>query len=97
MSFPLTQHPPSQLFFKCNSQHLLGIYYKPHTVANLEITAVFLGGIYNLNQMLWDPLREDPTLDGKVRKSLKEPTSKLRHENVSEAQQQRLFQAERKA
>lgn len=36
-------------------------------------------------------------LDRKVRKSLKEATSKLRHENVSEAQQQRLFQAERKA
>lgn len=35
-------------------------------------------------------------LDRRVRKTLKEATSKLRHEDVSEAQQ-RVFQAERKA
>lgn len=35
-------------------------------------------------------------LDRRVRKSLKEATSKLRREDVSEAQQ-RVFQAERKA
>lgn len=68
----------------------------PHTVANLEITAVFLLGNLQSKSDVMGPLTRGPYVR-KVRKSLKEATSKLRHENVSEAQQQRLFQAERKA
>lgn len=72
--------------------------YATHCSKLLRLQQFFLWGIYSLVQMLWDPLREDPILDWKVRESLKETTIKLSAKNFSEAHQKKsLFQAVRKA